>query len=1092
MMQKIALAMQAEEERRWADPELAHELTPEARAALEARAKLPPSCYGSQAALWNLLCYCDDARFAVSGPARAMRLLKIFYGVVGPDGLRLPLSRADKQQTGWAVEWLGGCLSSAAGVMWVPPEKKCRAAAGISTMLAGEMRVGEYRKHVGFLVSLLFMMGDDKRLLHHIFRPVKPGEEIDRGPDTLVYVDECMEPVLRRWRALVMDVPGAPMLSAIAPMPPPAVSLRHRVRTDAALKGCERPGVGGWMYGRNFAVAIEDVPGMELLDIPHLEAIAAGLGILTFEPILADARHIVLETDALATATTLSARAKSTSMQIILDMLLEANEYTRLAPRLEIVHCWGAGNPLADAASRSYAGTMSALSAALGMPVLRVPLSPAADAFLHRVLDRLVKSLGRKPMEGSAARPNPPTPPYGGESSEVIQYAGAAGDGSDSNDYDMPPPPAPHELGAGVAAVAPEAAGGGGAPPRRLTARCGYADHDSCLFNKRPVDLFRRSPVKRSSPRKRDVALAGMQSPDHDIEPPHPPGAGGAAASAAAAAAAATAEATAPSATPAAAAGAASHKRNRVLFAAASPMADTPDAPDLAPPPAPPTPTGEAPAPPHARRVTNLDKLRAARVGRADELFKSLRLDSSENSLDCLSDERLAWLCDAAAVGHEEEMPYSSRVQRASNWKHWSAYVAWLSPDLSPWRPDINSLDGVGVQRECTIWAGALGWIFARMKPAPRRYLPPGPPHYGRPKPPMPQSALAVLRGVRAEHIARGVTPPPMKLATRRCHELMLKYKREHGADSLNVQRKAPLTHLIITSMLAVPNDDMVLAKGKTWSWLGAYGCSTRTLIHVLSQTGFRKAEVTTDHGAWTQADLSFRNLKWKIGGETVLYPNAAQLLTLRPGDFAVLMPPPSKADQFGMRWGCAHAPRGPAYHTCDARLGPQHSCIARLTCPARHTCRARSAYSRPTDLRTCTHAARSHRSGTPRRAQEQPDLVALRPLRGDQRGAHARAVGAEGRRAAGPAPLHAALLRGGRRRHAAPRRRAGRRLPPAARRRRRPRAGEAVLGALVPLVPLQLAHGGGLHGRADPGGGAVGVRGRAENLQGHQPRGLR
>ena len=32
--------------------------------------------------------------------------------------------------------------------------------------------------------------------------------------------------------------------------------------------------------------------------------------------------------------------------------------------------------------------------------------------------------------------------------------------------------------------------------------------------------------------------------------------------------------------------------------------------------------------------------------------------------------------------------------------------------------------------------------------------------------------------------------------------------------------------------------------------------------------------------------------------------PATRARLALRPGDFAVLKPPPSKADQFGMRWG--------------------------------------------------------------------------------------------------------------------------------------------------------------------------------------------
>ena len=60
------------------------------------------------------------------------------------------------------------------------------------------------------------------------------------------------------------------MLSAVSPVAPPPDTTRHRIRTDAALEGTPSPGLGGWLYGLYFAVAISEVPGLELLDIPHL------------------------------------------------------------------------------------------------------------------------------------------------------------------------------------------------------------------------------------------------------------------------------------------------------------------------------------------------------------------------------------------------------------------------------------------------------------------------------------------------------------------------------------------------------------------------------------------------------------------------------------------------------------------------------------------------------------------------------------------------------------------------------------------------------------------------------------------------------
>ena len=287
--------------------------------------------------------------------------------------------------------------------------------------------------------------------------------------------------------------------------------------------------------------------------------------------------------------------------------------------------------------------------------------------------------------------------------------------------------------------------------------------------------------------------------------------------------------------------------------------------------------------------------LRAAREGLKGHLFEALRNDTSEHAIGA-DDDVLWWLCEAALIGASDEAPITTQAQRASNWKHWVAYCTYLK--IQPWRPDAVSLDGVGHRRESAIWAGALGWIYARMKPRKGKFLPPGPPHYGKPKPPQPLSALAVLRGVRAEHVARGITPPPLTLAAKRAHELMLRYVKEIGHENVVPERVIPMNHQLICALLAIPNDTPCLSKGRPWSWTTQAGRSVRTLIHVLAQTGFRKADVC-------RAEMSFASLKWLIDGKVVLAPTEAQLMSLVPGrDYAILMPGPSKADAFGMRWG--------------------------------------------------------------------------------------------------------------------------------------------------------------------------------------------
>ena len=309
--------------------------------------------------------------------------------------------------------------------------------------------------------------------------------------------------------------------------------------------------------------------------------------------------------------------------------------------------------------------------------------------------------------------------------------------------------------------------------------------------------------------------------------------------------------------------------------------------------------------PPPARRGpggANMEALRAARAGLKQQLFDSLRSDTSEHAIGA-DDATLLWLCEAAQIGDTEQAPLTTQAQRASNWKHWTAHCSFLV--VKPWRPDAAALDAVGHRRESAIWAGALGWIHARMKPRKGKFLPKGPPHYGKPKPPSPLSALACLRGIRAEHVARGIFPPPLTLAAKRAHESTLRYVREIGHENVVPDRVIPMNHQLICALLAIPNDTPCLRNGRAWSWTTIAGRSVRTLIHVLAQTGFRKADVALNSGAWDSTHISFASLKWLIDGTIVLAPTEAQLMSLVPGrDYAILMPGPSKADCFGMRWG--------------------------------------------------------------------------------------------------------------------------------------------------------------------------------------------
>ena len=142
----------------------------------------------------------------------------------------------------------------------------------------------------------------------------------------------------------------------------------------------------------------------------------------------------------------------------------------------------------------------------------------------------------------------------------------------------------------------------------------------------------------------------------------------------------------------------------------------------------------------------------------------------------------------------------------------------------------------------------------------------------------------------------------PLRLAGAVLRGLMREHIALHGPESLQPRRKEPFTPTILAKLVNVPNG-LQLGHGLgTLEWHTTPGRALFALICTLSACGFRKAEVAqssdTDHFIAMRGNLSFR-----IGGVVYLNPTAELLRKLTRGDIAILRPPPSKADQFGLIW---------------------------------------------------------------------------------------------------------------------------------------------------------------------------------------------
>ena len=204
-----------------------------------------------------------------------------------------------------------------------------------------------------------------------------------------------------------------------------------------------------------------------------------------------------------------------------------------------------------------------------------------------------------------------------------------------------------------------------------------------------------------------------------------------------------------------------------------------------------------------------------------------------------------------------------------------------------------SGLNRAGFQREIDIMAAFMLEVFKTMSSR------------GHRKQALPSSAANVVRGVRRIHLkyVPPITMVPFAHVASVLKGMNALYLREHGYRMLLRKRAEPWrkAHLArffkLRTQLGTSVAGYIVAH--TIFWVSYFAC-----CETMASTGSRKSEMVTA-GLWRGTEcLSRASLVWVIAGVPVHCPTRAQLDSLTEDDYAVLMPPPSKTDQFGVIWG--------------------------------------------------------------------------------------------------------------------------------------------------------------------------------------------
>ena len=204
----------------------------------------------------------------------------------------------------------------------------------------------EYRALAGLLVHLKPFANMEENALYGLWRPLRPHG----SPEDPICDRSIPRAMLGKWIDRLTRQAGVPFSYACEETTariPEDMRVIFHMMTDAAKAGAAVPGLGGFLHGLWWAVALEprDVVGDLQIPIPVLEFVAIAVGVIVFAPIVGVAA-MAIYSDSLTSTDVIAKHAHAELMQFVHSELLQLPEWQTLRRNGVIVsHVYGDGNP---------------------------------------------------------------------------------------------------------------------------------------------------------------------------------------------------------------------------------------------------------------------------------------------------------------------------------------------------------------------------------------------------------------------------------------------------------------------------------------------------------------------------------------------------------------------------------------------------------------------------------------------------------------------------------------------------------------------------------------------------------------------------
>ena len=250
----------------------------------------------------------------------------------------------------------------------------------------------------------------------------------------------------------------------------------------------------------------------------------------------------------------------------------------------------------------------------------------------------------------------------------------------------------------------------------------------------------------------------------------------------------------------------------------------------------------------------------------------------------------ISFIRDTAQQGYNAG---TTRVEKGHH-KKWMAFCSVRG--LRHIRDDHEANSGrdrAGYQREIDILAAFLLQCHKEM------------PARGHRPQALPSSAANVVRGVRRihqKHVPR-IDMVPFAAVADVLKGMNTQYLHTHQYQMMLRKRAEPWRRHHLHRLLKL-RIQLGTPIGRRHIAYDIFWLSYFAMIETMASTGSRKSEMAVE-GLWKAAcHLSRGSLLWCIAGVEVRSPTPQQLRQLTEDDYAILCPPPSKTDAFGVIWG--------------------------------------------------------------------------------------------------------------------------------------------------------------------------------------------